>query len=526
MKHLFLDDEVIELQDGVERRWHQPVKHGPPVLPPNGPLEHPRVHIWNPPLPDEGGSGWRMWYIGGEDLYPLHARSDDGIEWRRPSLGLVECGRTRDNNVVDLGFDADRKERRLVLCRPGDAGGERAAYQALTRVGGRLRPLESDDGLTWRFAADHPGIPNDDEYRLGYDAEGGLFIATVKLGGRSGRAPFPVPEYGRAVALSTSTDACDWTEPEIIFHADHLDREAGADALERHARESALRSPLFDDPEHSWTDVYNMPVFPYEGLYLALPIMFHQSGFWQYPGRPQGSNQDGLLWPCLAWSRDLRCWERPRRREPFIPLSVCSDTDVYDNGAIHACAPVRRGDELWFYYYGSRFSHVSLALLQQTGLVDDRATTGAIFLARLRLDGFASMSARGETGAILTRPVTVGGPDLRINARATDGQIRAEIRDALTGRAIPGFSMGEALRPRTITFPDGRVEPRGCGWGARFEDDPDGDDSLPFSGDAVDAPLRWRGGADLSALQGRAVRVLFSMHNADLYSFWFGGDAS
>ncbi|GEM_PF-6698850 len=39
MKHLLLDDEGIELQDGLERRWHQPVKHGPPVLAPEGALE-------------------------------------------------------------------------------------------------------------------------------------------------------------------------------------------------------------------------------------------------------------------------------------------------------------------------------------------------------------------------------------------------------------------------------------------------------------------------------------------------------
>ncbi|MFW5867993.1 MAG: hypothetical protein ACOCX2_09270 [Armatimonadota bacterium] len=517
MKHLLIDDDGIELREGVERRWHHPVKHGRPVLEPDGDLEWPRLHIWNPPLPAEDGDGWRMWYIGGEKLQPLHAVSDDGIEWRRPSLGFVEREGSADTNLIDLGFDAGRKERRLVLCRSGES-----AYHALTRVSGRLKPLQSADGLTWRFHEDHPGIPSDDEYRLTCDPDEGLFIATVKLGGREGRVPFAAPEYGRTVSLSTSRDGLTWTEPEVIFHADFRDRAAGATAIEEHLADDSLLSPIFAEPGHSWTDVYNMPVFRYEDRYLALPVMFHHSGPWQYPGRAEGSNQDGLLWPALAWSRDLREWRRPHRREPFIPLSPCDDPDIYDNGSIHACAPVRRGDELWFYYYGSRFSHVSPAVLDEAGLLRPDRPTGAIFLAKLRLDGFASL--RADDGMVLTGPVTVDGAELRINANAADGEIRAEIRDAQTGRVIPGFAIGDAAAPRTVTFPDGRVEPRKCGWGARFEDDPTGDDSVAFSGDEVDATLQWRGGRDLSALRGRDVRVLFSLRNAEIYSFHFADE--
>ena len=521
MKHLFLDDRGVELRGGVRRRWHQPQKHGPPVLAPDGALEQPRLHIWNPPLPEDEGEGWRAWYIGGEELNALLARSDDGIHWHRPDLGVVEHDGSRENNLVDLGFDAERKERRLVLCRPGGDARGQPRYVALTRVQGRLKPLDSEDGLRWRFHHHHPGIPSDDEYRLAYDPITGLLIATVKLGGRSGGVRYAAPEFGRAISLSTTPDGIDWTVPEMVFHTDHLDHRAGAEALERHERDEELRSPLFTNPDHTWSDVYNMPVFRYEGLYLGLPIIFHQSGSWQYPGRPEGSNQDGLLWPCLAWSDDLRKWRRPATREAFIPLSPIDDPAIYDNGAIHACAPVRRGDELWFYYYGSRFSHVSVPVIQKAGLFDEGLPTGAVFLAKLRLDGFASLSAEEAPGAVLTRPITVDGGTLRINARTRDGEVRVEIRDAESGRAIEGFSIGDALASRTIDFPDGTVHHRGGAWGARFEDDPEGDDSVPFSGDAVDATVRWRNGADLSELRGREVRLLFALRNADLYAFEF-----
>lgn len=523
MKHLLLENAIMELQQNLVRRWYPAVKHGPPVLAPEGPLEGKRLHIWSPPLPAEDGSGWRMWYIGGEELHALYATSEDGLHWQRPKLGLVEHEGSRDNNLVDLGFDAGRKERRLVLCRADDCDAQEP-HRALTRVGGRLRPMSSRDGLTWRLHDDLPGIPSDDEYRLGYDPVTRRLVATAKLGGRRGRAAYAVPEYGRAVAVSTSTDGLDWSEPEVVFHADFRDRRAGEDGVALHLEDDSLLSPIFVDPEHSWTDVYNMPVFRYEDLYMALPVMFHQCGLWQYPGRPNEHNQDGLLWPSLAWSRDLREWSRPHRREAFIPLSPCNDKAIYDNGAIHACAPVRRGDEMWFYYYGSRFSHVSMALLEEIGLADGDRPLGAIFLAKLRLDGFASLEAGDEPGMILTRPVDVDGAKLRINARTMGGEIRAEIRDAQTGRAIPGFSMGDAVHPRTVQFGDGLVQPRARGWGARFDDDSAEDDSVPFSGDSVCAPIRWKGGDDVSALRGRSVRVLFALRNAEIYSFGFADE--
>lgn len=522
MKHLFLDDEGIELQDKVERRWHQPSKRGRPVLAPEGPLEGRRLHIWNPPLRTESGDGWRMWYIGGEDLNALYAESEDGLHWRRPELGLVEAGGSRANNLVDLGFEAQRKAKRLVMAPNPAAGRGGEQLCALTLVRGVLKPLFSEDGLRWRCLADHPGVPSDDEYRLGADLGKGRLVATVKLGGFKGRVCCPVPEYGRAVALSTSSDGMAWTEPRMVFHADHLDRAAGAEMIARHFAAPGLRSPMFKEPAHTWTDVYNMPVFPCGGMYLALPVMFHQCSSWRYPDNPGNANQDGLLCSDLAWSRDLLRWERKAERVPFIPLSPCDDREVYDNGCIHACAPVRHGDELRFYYYGSRISHVRMALAEEAGLFPQDMPMGGVFMATLRVDGFASLRAGGEGGAVLTKPVTVDGPSLRINANAKGGEIRAEIRDAETGRAIPGFCMGESLAPRTFAFPDGAVHVRKAGFGARFEDDPETDDTVPFVGDEVDAKMGWKGGSDLSALQGRMVRVLFALKNADLYSYGFG----
>jgi hypothetical protein len=46
-------------------------------------------------------------------------------------------------------------------------------------------------------------------------------------------------------------------------------------------------------------------------------------------------------------------------------------------------------------------------------------------------------------------------------------------------------------------------------------------DCAPIFGDTLDRTVTWTGGGDLRALAGRAVRLRFSLQDADLYSFRF-----
>jgi hypothetical protein len=47
------------------------------------------------------------------------------------------------------------------------------------------------------------------------------------------------------------------------------------------------------------------------------------------------------------------------------------------------------------------------------------------------------------------------------------------------------------------------------------------DEAVPVTGKQVEQNVRWRGGDDLSAWQGRPVRLRISIRNADLYGFRF-----
>ena len=48
------------------------------------------------------------------------------------------------------------------------------------------------------------------------------------------------------------------------------------------------------------------------------------------------------------------------------------------------------------------------------------------------------------------------------------------------------------------------------------------DDCPPLRGDVLDGVVRWKdGSADVGALAGRAVRLRFVLHDADLYALCF-----
>ncbi len=519
MKNLFIDRRHIQRLDRVDIRFHHPCKDPGPVLAPEKPWEGDRLHLWSAPVWCAERSRWRLWYIGGDELLPLYAESKDGLHWERPCLGRIEWESSRNNNIVNLGFPAKTpKERRLVLLRDDDDVDAARRFKALTRVSGRLIGLVSADGLDWTLL---PGaaVPSNDEYRLGYDALHRRFVATAKGS--------PVPEFGRAVSLSTSPDFVEWTPAELVFWADEIDQQQGRQRLEEILGNPDHRQPLRNQPELYHTDVYNMPVFTYEGIYLGLPVIFHQSGLYWYAHPDDAppalrSNQDGILYPTLTSSTDLRTWERCERA-PFIDLSPLSDDANYDHGAIHACPPVISGDELWFYYYGARFTHLKKSVVDEAGMRSSPdEPMGALYRARLRLDGFASLAAGPEPGVALTRPVRVDGPRLTVNADASGGELRAEIRDAHTGRIIPGYGMGDFLGDPCLYSDDGLSKRMRFGTGARFDDDTLTNDSLAFTGNSTAAALRWRDREHVAELQGRMVRVCFYLREADLYAFWFG----
>lgn len=105
-----------------------------------------------------------------------------------------------------------------------------------------------------------------------------------------------------------------------------------------------------------------------------------------------------------------------------------------------------------------------------------------------RIDGFVSVQAPYAGGGLLTRILSFTGERLVINAATSAaGSVAVELLTP-DGDPLPGFAL---------------------------------DDCDPFWGDAIEHTVTWKGSADVSALQGRPLRLRFFLRDADLYSFRF-----
>jgi hypothetical protein len=458
VRQLFLDDFLLGDIDGVERVIHQPRRYERnPVIRPDLPTDGTIIEMRDGPSWDADEKVWKAWYMAAGDAGGCaFARSRDGIYWEKPVLGVVERGGNTRNNLVGVRNEPKAFLQHVFL-DPG-APPERR-YKAM--IGPRdRRAAVSADGFTFD-ALDVPPIPSQDESHLTWDELQRQYILTVKHNG----------PFGRAVYLCLSRDFEKWSDPELIYHADALDQRLGEEHIRRLVANPKTWHPPVNSPREYNTEIYNMPVFVYEGLYVGLPTYFESSG--KIP--PPRGNQDGTNSVKLVCSRNLRVWTRVGDRKHFIPIAELG-TGGTDTGQILAASrPLRMGDELWFYYSGLDVRYRP-----------DGTYRGGIHLAKLRRDGFVSLRGVRGGGFVETRPVRVGGGRLHVNADAARGEVAAEITDA-GGRTVL------------------------AGWGR--------DRCAPVRGDRLAAELRWEGRA-LRELAGQTVRIRFHVRDADLYAFW------
>ncbi len=106
----------------------------------------------------------------------------------------------------------------------------------------------------------------------------------------------------------------------------------------------------------------------------------------------------------------------------------------------------------------------------------------------LRTDGFASVHAGAEVGELVTRPLRFTGKELVLNnSTSAGGSVRVEVQDE-SGKPIPGFSLA---------------------------------DSRPHIGDAIEQPVSWKTGSNVSPLANKSIRLKFVMQDADLFALQF-----
>ncbi|MGE3778230.1 MAG: hypothetical protein AB7F89_13665 [Pirellulaceae bacterium] len=455
-RRLFLDGAVVEQQAGLSRVFHKAEKHhANPVVRRDQPWEGVSAitgpYIYGTVLCEDGT--WRMWYqLLNKGNHVGYAESPDGVRWEKPSLGLIEYEGSRANNLVVSAFEPARtggghchNPSVLRVPRPTDAQRRYALY-GFDPSRGHARVAYSPDGLRWRFdeaSAEQALFTSSDVVNFDYDPYRDQYYATWKTRDRR----------GRAVGIVWSPDGRQWTKPfeGPIFVADDLDP---------------------DD-----TQIYGMPAFPYQGMYVGLPWIY-RARYFRYGeysvNRLHEAQADSsrAMEVQLAWSWDLVNWTRPADRYELIPRG---EPGAWDAGMIvTARAPVPSGDRLHFYYGGCDRAH------------DEPRLKAAIGLATLRLDGFCSLHAGDAEGWLISRREPFREPRVTINARcAAGGRVVAEILDR-QNRVVPGFSR---------------------------------DDCQPFTGDSVRHGLAWKQPKFPADRQDADYKIRFVLQRADLYSY-------
>jgi hypothetical protein len=452
-RQLFLDDFGIAKADSLTRTMHSPVKRGAviePDLPWETCLQTRCAPAWDPRQ-----RVYQLWMITSTTIPDVggttYATSKDGIHWVKPSLGQYAINGSTANNFVTvdptLGWPANAIEN--VLLDPNDPDPARR-YKGLGHCYGR-EPLVSPDGIGWR-RLDVPSIPSSDESNLNYDPNAHVFIATLKT----------TPGGRRAVNLSTSSDFQHWSAPALVFSADAEDQALAQQVIEARLADSTLSHPTHTNRAEYAADVYNMPVFWYESIYLGLPAIFY---------RTADRDSDGFHHVQLICSRDLQSWQRLGNRRPFIGPSPVG-SGAYDlTQILPPTRPILHGDELWFYYTGIKY---------RCDVPKGSRDVGAVCLAVLRRDGFVSLDAAHHQGTILTKSFTLRGSKLWVNFEAIGGGLKAEVLDQ-DARVLAVSSERKGNCPR--------------------------------------GKMKWKRG-NLADLQGLIVSLRFTLADASFYSYW------
>lgn len=463
-RELFLDDYRIESMEEVQRLVHPP-KETRPLIKPTEPWEGNAVYIYGTVLKNEpAGTGYRMWYTAysNGEYYLCYATSVDGIKWIKPNLGLIDFKGSRKNNICRVGggtlvYDSDDKDsnRRYKLMAVGKVdNGKKVGYGVWF----------SPDGLKWKAYQDNPVISYADVSNVAYDKSKKLFIATTKQRMLVSNTSETPGKMDRDAFVSVSKDFIHWTAPAspgspwlLAVEGDQIDDWA---VMSRGGIEG---------------QIYGMPVYPYEGIYIGFPwcfdLMDYTTGIYAEYG-------DGPIQPQVAASRDLRFWSR-LSREPVIPLGKAG---AWDDGTIYTSSTLQISKKQIDVYFGGMN-------LPHGGDRGSEKQVAQIARASWRRDGFVSLhNEEYNTGVITTKSFIFKGKKLLLNAALfPTGKLKIEVLDD-SDKAIPGFALSDA---RAIT------------------------------GDHLSVVAGWQRGTDISTLEGKEIKLRFYLDGGDIYSYWF-----
>lgn len=383
----------------------------------------------------QDGDRYRMYYRGSHfdttqkksahREVTCYAESRDGIHWEKPRLGLFEFDGSKQNNIV---WDGPRTHNFTPFKDSSPNCPPEARYKALASrsgSGGGLLAFQSSDGVHWSLMRETPVITEG-----AFDSQN---LAFWDVTSGQYRAYWRIFKNGvRDIRTARSKDFLEWEPWQDLDYGD---------------------APH----EHLYTNA----ILPYERaphILLGFPTRF-------LPNTQQ-------VEPTFMTSRDGAHFRR--YLEAIIPRDAPQDRDGNRSNYM-AWGMVRlpnRPHEYSMYATEAYYTGPASRLRRFT----------------YRMDGFVSLSAEGETGEILTKPILFSGRKLILNfVTKPQGWLAVEIQDA-RGKPVPCFTL---------------------------------EDCEKLQGDSVNQSVSWQQSEDLGSLAGNPVRLRIVLRNANLFSLQF-----
>ena len=471
---LVIDDYRFDSSFDVERKVVPPVKSGPLVTSDKS-WESQTLSIATV-LKDPGPlNGWVMWYYSNGRM--LKATGTTGLDWKKPITSTYFIGSSNQNNIT---FPPG-KGRITVLFDPNEPN-QTKRFKALAHDGPDPGYFYwySGDGTSWTaYSGTVPVLPYGNVSNVARDPATGKYIATTRQ--RTINAKTGATFTGDRMAfVSTGTNMVNWNAPGFTGTTAQFAPAAEGDQADDLAAQSR---------RHIECQVESMPVYPYQGMYIAFPTIFELTDF---STGINASGGNGPSYPQIASSRDLKIWNRPTRA-PIIPLSRAGGWDA--GGITVASSMVEDGDNFHVYYSGNNLGRGGTI----SGVKDARSS---IARATWQRDRFVKIVNAANRNA------TIGGIS-KVDPKL-QGFIRTKVvRFTLGSRLMVNAKVGVRGGIYVSVLDANNVEKAG------FEYD---EDTYIPEGDYLSREVPFTG--IFPQLANQDIKLKFYLRNAELYSFW------
>jgi len=439
--------EITRIYGRLRTVQHQPQIMPEPVVSPTHSTDAGGCTIYGTVLHD--GGRYRMWYQawpkdrdGRKNALVAYAESDNGLDWQKPTLNLVDRGGL-DNNLCDLGFaspsvfidphaEADFRYRAVGCCAAQYMG----AHPHATSRG--YYTAHSADGLHWTLDSTSPTWKGTDVVTSIYHP--------ARRGGLVAMKYYPrACGFGRRAIWTATMDGREYSVPSTALVPDDFDDVA---ALARGFASG---------------DYYGMGMLPAGKATVGFLWQFRH----QLP-RTEGGMRDGrgifgIVDVSLAYQPSPgECWMHQAGRPDFLSHGTTS----WSKGGLYTASnPIEVGDEHWLYITGSAQSHgwyldaewKNIPERQQHLIDNAHSRIGIAHWPKWRLFGFQA-DPQGELDidlGVIAEPV-----ELVLNYQTeVGGSIRVRISsnadlNETNAVAMTGDSIGE-----TVAWKNGTIIP-------------------------------------------------------------------